>query len=624
MKLTLTALVSLLPVFAAAQTFTSLDFEQAKSRAANEKKIILVDVSSKSRMNDEKFKSEKLLAADNGVAEFSTQNLIAVRMDMGSEAGKAFAPLLQMNMYPTYAFMMPDGDLLGVVHPSLVYKNPSLFLEKANQALNIAKEKWSNSRKIQFKEFSFDEAIKMAKSDGRLIFIDAYTDNCQPCIKMVKNVFSLDKVADFYNEKFICLSMNLGTEHTDLARKYNTVGYPTYLFINANGELILSESGYTEATKFISYGEKALNKSNIQFEHGTWDEIVAKAKREKKVIFLDCYTTWCGPCKQMANTVFTKPEVAEYFNSTFINAKFDMEKGEGIELKQKFGVNAYPTYVYIDVTGEVINTIVGSMPAGEFLERTKEGLSSNGLAGMQKRYIAGERGDEFLLDYLEVLETAYLKKESQKVAEELFKTTDLEKFHKNEYFKHFLSYMDDVDSDLFKYVYKNREQFYSIYPKDVIDRKLKSIWENGSRRYIKGLGDSSVIDKRGFKEYVKRMRVEGVESFREIEEKAYMYNALQSHNWKEVISLAETKINKVGLPNIPESELMAWGMQIDRLCKDSAVRRHAAGWFSKIIPIYEAKEARRKAEAEKQGVMLAMGMINYPKEFQKLYQSLSK
>jgi thioredoxin-related protein len=624
MKITLTTLLAFLPIFSAAQNFSNLNFEQAKSVAEKEKKIILVDVTSKRMVNDQKFKSEKLLASDKGVADFSSNNLVAIRIDMETQEGKEFAPLLQMNMYPTYAFMMPNGDLLGVIHPSRIYNNPTLFLEIANEALSKAKEKWANSRKINFMDISFEDALKLSKSSGKPVFIDAYTDNCQPCMRMVKDVFSLDKVADFYNEHFICLSMNLGTVHTDLAKRYGTIGYPSYLFLNSNGDLIYSASGFTDAETFISYGDSALNKFCIRFEKGSWNDVMNKAFKDNKPVFLDCFTTWCGPCRQMNNEVFTQPEVAEYFNSNFINAKFDMEKGEGIELKNRFEVNAFPTYVFIDPSGNVVNKIVGSMPANEFIALAKEGMEGNGLSAMQKKYALGERSEEFLLKYLNTLEIANLRKEANEVAQEFFKISEPSNFKNNKkYFTYFISYMEDVDSELFKYIYKNRFELYNLYPKDVVDRKLRSVWENGATKFINGEGAGAVIDLKGFKEYVKRMKNEGVEDYQTIEEKANIYYAIQSQNWKRTLSLIDAKINKNGLANIQVTELLGWGMQIDKKCQDIKIRKHAAGWFEKYLPIFEAQEAQRKSEAAKKGVMLAMSMVNYPEEMKKLYKSLS-
>ena len=85
----------------------------------------------------------------------------------------------------------------------------------------------------------------------------------------------------------------------------------------------------------------AQNRSIAFGENRTWKQTVKQAKKEKKLIFMDCYTSWCGPCQMLARYVFTKDSVADFFNEHFVNVKFDMEKSaEGPALRQKFGVKA--------------------------------------------------------------------------------------------------------------------------------------------------------------------------------------------------------------------------------------------------------------------------------------------
>ena len=113
----------------------------------------------------------------------------------------------------------------------------------------------------------------------------------------------------------------------------------------------------------------------IQFDHSSFGELLAKAAQQKKLIFVDCFTAWCGPCRGMANDVFTRKEVGEYFNTHFINAKINMEKGEGVELAKKYQVSAYPTLLFIDQKGEVVHRTVGAKSAGELLDIAREVLA---------------------------------------------------------------------------------------------------------------------------------------------------------------------------------------------------------------------------------------------------------
>lgn len=64
----------------------------------------------------------------------------------------------------------------------------------------------------------------------------------------------------------------------------------------------------------------------ICFFEGTFNEAIAEAKSQQKNLFIDCYTSWCGPCKRMSNGVFTQKNVGDYFNKNFICLKVDMEK----------------------------------------------------------------------------------------------------------------------------------------------------------------------------------------------------------------------------------------------------------------------------------------------------------
>src|SRR5205085_10762014 len=74
---------------------------------------------------------------------------------------------------------------------------------------------------------------------------------------------------------------------------------------------------------------------------GTFNEALAKAKEQNKLLFIDCFTTWCGPCKLMDAHVFTNDSVFNYFNSKFVCYRSDMEKGEGIDIAKRYSIKNY-------------------------------------------------------------------------------------------------------------------------------------------------------------------------------------------------------------------------------------------------------------------------------------------
>ncbi|MCE6989088.1 thioredoxin fold domain-containing protein [Dyadobacter sp. CY323] len=121
--------------------------------------------------------------------------------------------------------------------------------------------------------------------------------------------------------------------------------------------------------------EKAAEKG-IQFTEGSWAAILKKAKKEKKVIFFDAYTTWCGPCKLLQKNVFTRTDVADVFNKNFINVKFDMESGEGPELAKKFEIQGYPTLFFIDPKGNIVKQVLGYQQPEALIKTAKSVLKT--------------------------------------------------------------------------------------------------------------------------------------------------------------------------------------------------------------------------------------------------------
>lgn len=124
----------------------------------------------------------------------------------------------------------------------------------------------------------------------------------------------------------------------------------------------------------------SIQAQGIQFEHGSLSEATTKASEEGKLVFLDAYAVWCGPCKWMAKNAFMDQDVAAFFNEHFVSLKMDMEKGEGPALSRKLGLTAYPTLYFLDGNGEVVKKSVGALDARGLLALGKKVAKKNNVS----------------------------------------------------------------------------------------------------------------------------------------------------------------------------------------------------------------------------------------------------
>lgn len=117
--------------------------------------------------------------------------------------------------------------------------------------------------------------------------------------------------------------------------------------------------------------------AGINFEDDrTFEELLEQAKQEDKLIFVDAYAVWCGPCRMMDRSVFNQEEVGDFYNANFINLKLDVEKDEGPSLASRYRVRAMPTYLFIDGDGEVVHTAMGAMTPNRFLALGEAALTN--------------------------------------------------------------------------------------------------------------------------------------------------------------------------------------------------------------------------------------------------------
>jgi thioredoxin-related protein len=230
----------------------------------------------------------------------------------------------------------------------------------------------------------------------------------------------------------------------------------------------------------------------IKFEDTNFKTILAKAKKENKLVFIDAYASWCGPCKLMVKNVFPQKAVGDYYNSHFVNAKIDMEKGEGIDLAKKYNVKAFPTYLFVDGNGEVVHRTLGYVEENDFIQFAKDaGDPSKRIGTLKQRFENGEKDPEFLKNLAEL--TMYNDSEfAGRVMERyLSGKTELDRGD----VQMLLTGAQNTDSPLYKMFQARKAEITKILPAekyDAIDKNIKinSIFKKSYNADTKTWNDS--------------------------------------------------------------------------------------------------------------------------------------
>lgn len=222
--------------------------------------------------------------------------------------------------------------------------------------------------------------------------------------------------------------------------------------------------------------------NGIRFEHEfPLAEAIQKAKNEGKIVFMDAYTTWCGPCKMMAVKVFPDSAVGAFFNARFVNLKTDMEKGEGPSLALRYGVEYYPTLLFFNAEGQVIHKAVGYHNAEKFIKLAKTATNpATNLLALETRYRKGERSAALLRALTEAKGAAYDPATGQ-LANDYLKTQSDPGSAANMDF--IMRYVDDPFSEGFRYLQKNRAAFEAIYSEKEVKQKIDFVFEDYLQRH---------------------------------------------------------------------------------------------------------------------------------------------
>lgn len=237
----------------------------------------------------------------------------------------------------------------------------------------------------------------------------------------------------------------------------------------------------------------------IDFKDLTFQEALEQAKIQKKLVFVDCYTSWCGPCKQMAAQVFTQKGAGDFFNPCFVSVKYDMEKGEGKKLSGQLTerLSVYPTFLFFDPEGKELLRLTGGSELKTLIERVEFGLQEqNALAVFEQEFATGKMSKERMFDFVQSLRNANFLRRAEDVADELVKHLTFDEKVSAAYW---MLYESDLftpfASDNFTFLLENKAAFEKNVGATKVNQKLESAYSSMLHAYVVGTAGKDKADK---------------------------------------------------------------------------------------------------------------------------------
>ena len=323
------------------------------------------------------------------------------------------------------------------------------------------------------------------------------------------------------------------------------------------------------------FGQEA---EGIKFIMEDLSQAQSLAKTSDKIIFVDAYTTWCGPCKMMDRSTFKDVEVAKYYNKNFVNIKMDMEKGKGPSFAQKHSVRGYPSLLFLNAGGELVHRSLGFQDSKKFLKLGQIAAdSSQQVITLQKRFEAGEKDQDFLLNYADALTMAGMDGYEEATQKYIDQEED---WNTPKNIKVLFDYSKaSIDSKLFQYMIANKSLFEAGIGAEKVESKISFAASSDVRLHKLDASDREAL-RTHFAKYF------GVKNAEEKATGYYLNNLMYAPGEiNEQKYLSEVQLFMATSPNLNSMSLNAHAWRIYELSEDKLLLAQAESWINRSIEL---------------------------------------
>ena len=324
--------------------------------------------------------------------------------------------------------------------------------------------------------------------------------------------------------------------------------------------------------------QNAIAQSNLKFDTSDYQSALNRAKTEKKPIFLMLYATWCPHCHKMQNEVLNDPTIVALLNQNFICTWQDIEKSEGIMLKNKFKTKSLPGFLFLDSNETVLYGLKGEYTVINFISEIKNALNpTKQLPYLENQFTTDSSNGAKCLEYLTTLYKGNERTELSKAAHQYLATQTDAQLLSELNWRVISNGVTDISSREFQFVLQHQKEFEAITSPIRVERKIINIVTESLKPFTENLDTINYNKQRQIAQSIRLQKTDSL---------IFSYDLLineRSENWSAYKKVAIESVEKYLWENASQLKAVAQNFLLH--VDDTSSLKEAIKWNKKSLTL---------------------------------------